>query len=219
MMRGKNRKNWGLFSRWTLQVVLLIINANVLICIGCGGRTSQPSIGGQLELRQYAENQPLNPTEEDPYEEKKLILSYLLLTPDYEQDKQELYRMLSLSDQEILSLQEIAEKENEAFMNLKSTYWYGREEPEFDNEEFDMAVDKIHQQTDEAIRHLLGDRYPMFREFIRQWWPRHVQWIEQFKTQVISSLQVPRADNIRPYSICDSILSQPRRFARGSTPR
>lgn len=127
--------------------------------------------------------------------------------------------MLSLSDQEILSLQEIAEKENEAFMNLKSTYWYGREEPEFDNEEFDMAVDKIHQQTDEAIRHLLGDRYPMFREFIRQWWPRHVQWIEQFKTQVISSLQVPRADNIRPYSICDSILSQPRRFARGSTPR
>lgn len=141
------------------------------------------------------------PASDDPWETTPLLFSYLMRTEIseprsteiYECDRQEMYAILRLSESEICEMNRIAEQEYEAFLQLKSLWMYGDVAPasipeclpeiepvepiiplsQLSNLDWDSAIQVIHEATEEHLQRLLGQRYFRFREWIRDWWPKH----------------------------------------------
>ncbi len=173
---------------------------------------------------------------DDPWENTPLLFSYLMRTEVsqprssigelYECDRQEMYQFLGLSDAEINEMNLIAKREYEAFLQLKHAQMYGNFAPsaipdclptaepvepivplsQLAGLDWDIAVSIIHQATDEHLRELLGARYPLFREWICKWFPRH---IEDLKKQLYSDFQ-PQADAFMVYVYATQYIPEDR---------
>ena len=121
---------------------------------------------------------------------QKPVLPYLLLTQDSRlaAERQALYWALHLSPTEIKTLREIAIQEQQVVREL-----YRASQSALLEEASSPAAKKqavlAHNQgvaeamatTDQAIRQLLGSRYPAFRVWIREWWMREQEAISRLK--------------------------------------
>ncbi len=64
----------------------------------------------------------------------------------------------------------------------------------------------IHQATDKHLRELLGERYLLFREWIRKWFPRH---IENLKKRLHSDFK-PQDDAFAVYVYATQYIPEDR---------
>jgi len=127
----------------------------------------------------------------DPWMQKP-VLSYLLLTEDQrlKQESWSLFAALNLSEEEMRSIQQIARVEQAQLQDL-----YAKTQAIALNESLSLAdkqeaiqatnynerVSSIMMETDQRLRHLLGSRYPIFRNWIYEWWQREQGTVAQLK--------------------------------------
>jgi len=125
----------------------------------------------------------------DPWLQKP-VLPYLLLTRDARlaRERQNLYRALHLSKAEINTLQEIAIREQqvvrELYQNSQNALFEEASSPAAKKQAVlahNQGVAEAMATTDQAIRQLLGSRYPAFRVWIREWWMREQEAISRLK--------------------------------------
>jgi hypothetical protein len=125
--------------------------------------------------------------EKDPWLQKP-VLHYLLYS-SLTGEAQDLFKTLSLSEEEVSRLKEIAIEENQQIQVL---YWEAqdavrgkdRSPTAQDIALYNERVEKVLHNTDRAIRQLLGPRYLLFREWIREWWTREVETVTRLKQPV-----------------------------------
>jgi len=127
----------------------------------------------------------------DPWMQKP-VLSYLLLTEDQrlKQESWSLFAALNLSEEEMRSIQQIARVEQAQLQDL-----YAKTQAIALNESLSLAdkqeaIQATHynervlstmMETDQRLRHLLGSRYPIFRNWIYEWWQREQGTVAQLK--------------------------------------
>lgn len=123
---------------------------------------------------------------------QKPVLSYLLLTEDQrlEQESWSLFAALNLSEEGMRSIQQIARVEQAQLQDL-----YAKTQAIVLNESLSLAdkqeaIQATHynervlstmMETDQRLRHLLGSRYPIFRNWIYEWWQREQGTVAQLK--------------------------------------
>lgn len=126
---------------------------------------------------------------DDPWLQKP-VLPYLLLTQDTRLagERQNLYDTLHLSAKEEKALLQIAMEEQQRVESLYRDSQKTVQDESYSPVEQQQAVDRHNQgvseamaNTDRAVHQLLGSRYPIFREWIREWWVREQEAISHLK--------------------------------------
>lgn len=118
----------------------------------------------------------------DPLLEQPM-LSYLLMTANFEHGAQNLFRTLGLSVKEQQALMELAFQEQEEFLNWKQKWMYEQAPIQplssVEIQQQDVEMQNLIMKTNQAAKLLLGLRYSTLRQWIQAWWERHSQWIRE----------------------------------------
>jgi len=142
---------------------------------------------GSVVTRAQADNIDLA---DDPWLQKP-VLSYLLLTSDerLESEAQTLFEALALSREEEKLLLAIATNERQEIQALYRKSQATIQGEAFSPAEKQTSVDRYNENVikmstniDGTVYEILGDRYPTFRNWIRDWWERERQIITKLKS-------------------------------------
>lgn len=130
-------------------------------------------------------------TSSDPWLQKP-VLPYLLLTKDerLENEAQNLFTALSLSEKEEQTLQQTALEEQQQMQALYTetqeiagdeTLSPSDKEKTIQNTDYNERVDETMKNTDQSLRQLFGLRYSLFRNWIKDWWTREQKAVTDLK--------------------------------------
>lgn len=116
---------------------------------------------------------------------KKPVLPYFFFTaePSFEEKKENLFKVLALSEKEKGDFQKIIEEEQAEISQLEEdgqvVIRYDKKE-KINASQFNSRLQNILKDTDQEIRKLLGSRYPVFRKAIRDLWRGEQERVKQF---------------------------------------
>jgi len=136
--------------------------------------------------------QVLNPAaSSDPWLQKP-VLPYFLLTKDarLEKESQNLFTALGLSEQGKGMMHQIALEEQQLMRDFygetqvivqDETLSPADKEKGVQDSRYNERVAEAMMDTDQAVRKLLGSRYPLFRTWIADWWTREGKAVDELK--------------------------------------
>lgn len=142
------------------------------------------TIGGLVFVNavpQYVDDLKLT----DPWG-KKPVLSYFFFTAEssFEEKRENLFKVLALSEGQKESFQKIVKDEQIQISLLEEN---GQVLIQDDKKEkisvlqFNSRLQSTLKDTDQKIRKLLGSSYPVFRKAIRDWWKEEQERVKQLK--------------------------------------
>lgn len=174
---GQDAQKGGSVKRWVGTLATIAVVAMLIVALPTAAESPQ----GRLELvtlPAISDTTNVGNAYADPWMIKP-VLYYLVFTKDekLENDLIELANNLSLTQEEMSLLQEIAKNEllsinaikMESDKMLKNNS-LALQEKEFHIINYNNHISQIIKNTDTAVRNLLGNRYPKFRAWVRQWW-------------------------------------------------
>ncbi len=167
-------------KRWLATLVIVIVATILFVALIAVAAAKQQAQPAQEATPVTYGTTTGDSASLDPWITKP-VLSYLLFTKDskLESDVMDLAGFLSLTEGEMSSLRKIAEDEllsanavkaESARVVENNTLTLEEKQRQIQAIGYNSRVNQIAQDTDVAVRNLLGSRYPKFRSWIRHWW-------------------------------------------------